>query len=244
MTINSPLYQVIADTLRAEIVGGAYRVGDAFPREFDLCDRFGVSRHTVRSALSRLEREGLLNRTKSAGTVIRSTKPGSAFVQKLDSVDDLLQYPVETKLNARSLEHVKADTTLARWFETEPGLPLACIRSVRARIDESTPLCWSEIYVREDYAGVFDHVGADTRPVYRIIEDVYGVDIARVEIELGAVTLEKDVAELLLVAEQTPAIRVLRRYYDRAGSVFETSVSLHPEDRFTYKLTFENQPSH
>lgn len=240
--MTHPLYKMIADTLRSEIVGGTYDVGDLFPKEFDLCDRFGVSRHTVRSALSCLEQEGLLTRTKSAGTVIRSIEPGSAFVQKLASVDDLLQYPVETRLDAKSLDHVRADTTLARWFEADPGMPLACIRSVRSRIDDGMPLCWSEIYVREDYAGVFDQVGKNTRPVYRIIEEVYGVDIARVEIELGAVAMKNPEAGLLAVKEHAPAIRVLRRYYDRAGDVFETSVSLHPEDRFSYKLTFENQP--
>ena len=75
------------------------RSGDPFPKEFDLCDRFDVSRHTIRSALSRLEQEGLLKRNKATGTVIRSTEPSSAFIQKLASVDDLLQYPVETRLD-------------------------------------------------------------------------------------------------------------------------------------------------
>ena len=36
---------------------------------------------------------------------------------------------------------------------------------------------------------------------------------------------------------------VLRRYYGRDERVFETSVSLHPQDRFTYKLTFANELS-
>lgn len=240
--MTHPLYKTIANTLRKEIISGDYEVGDPFPKEFDLCDRFNVSRHTVRSALSCLEREGLLTRTKSAGTVIRSTEPSSAFVQKLASVDDLLQYPVETRLDAKSLDHLQADTTLARWFEDKPGLALARISSVRKRIDDGRALCWSEIYVREDYAGVFDHVGKSTRPVYRIIEDVFDVDIARVEIELGAVAMKNPEAGFLSVGEHTPAVRVLRRYYDRAGKVFETSVSLHPEDRFDYKLTFENEP--
>lgn len=240
--MTHPLYKTIADTLRAEILGGDYKVGDAFPKEFDLRDRFGVSRHTIRSALSCLEREGLLTRTKSAGTVIRSVDPAAAFVQKLASVDDLLQYPIETQLDEPGLTHVVADDRLANWFEAKPGLPLACIRSVRKRIEDGMPLCWSEIYVREEYAGVFDHVGKSTRPVYRIIEQIYGVDIARVEVELGAVAMKNPEANLLSVPEHTPAMRVLRRYYDRGGEVFETSFSLHPEDRFSYKLTFDNVP--
>lgn len=240
--MTHPLYKTIANTLRSEIFDGGYAVGDQFPKEFDLCERFNVSRHTVRSALSCLEREGLLTRTKSAGTVIRSTEPSSAFVQKIASVDDLLQYPVETQLDAKSLDDLEAGQMLAQWFEAKPGIELARIRSVRKRIDDAKALCWSEIYVRRKYAGVFDHVGKDNRPVYRIMQELYGLDIARVEVELGAVAMRDPEAGYLAVPENTPAVRVLRRYYDRAGEVFETSVSLHPEDRFTYKLTFENDP--
>ncbi|MDA7946997.1 MAG: GntR family transcriptional regulator [Hyphomicrobiaceae bacterium] len=243
MTENAPLYRTIADTLRREIVGGTYAVGDLFPKEFDLCDRFDVSRHTIRSALSRLEQEGLLKRNKATGTIIRSTEPSSAFIQKLASVDDLLQYPVETRLDPKSLDDVTADETVADWFEAPVGAPLSRIRSVRSRIDDGMLLCWSEIYVRRKYAGVFDEVGKDTRPVYRILQQLYDIEIARVEIELGSVAMLNPEAGFLKVDEGTPAMRVLRRYYEPDGSVFETSVSLHPQDRFDYKLTFSNAPA-
>lgn len=241
MPANQPKYRDIADILRGEILGGGYKAGDPFPKEFDLCDRFGVSRHTVRSALSCLEREGLLKRNKATGTVIRSVEPSAAFIQKLASVDDLLQYPIETRLDPKSLESVTADKTVARWFETEEGTPLSRIVSVRSRIDDGRPLCWSEIYVRQEYAGVFEQVGKDTRPFYRILQHLYDIEITRVEIELGAVTMMNPEAQFLSVEEGTAAMRVLRRYYGRDGRVFETSVSLHPQDRFTYKLTFANE---
>lgn len=240
MPANQPKYREIADTLRGEIIGGGYVVGDPFPKEYDLCDRFEVSRHTVRSALSCLEREGLLIRNKATGTIIRSIEPSAAFMQKLVSIDDLLQYPLETRLDPKSLENVAADETVARWFETSEGTPLSRIRSVRSRIDDGLALCWSEIYVREEYAGVFAEVGKDTRPVYRILQQLYNIEISRVEIELGAVTMLNPEAGFLSVEEGTAAVRVLRRYYGADGRVFETSTSLHPQDRFTYKLTFSS----
>ena len=90
---------------------------------------------------------------------------------------------------------------------------------------------------------MFDEVGKDTRPVYRILQQLFDIDIARVEIELGSVAMMKPEADFLLVDEGSPAMRVLRRYFERDGSVFETSVSLHPQDRFDYKLTFSNEPA-
>lgn len=243
MPPRQPIYQEIADTLRDEIVGGGYAVGDPFPKEFDLCDRFGVSRHTVRSALSRLEREGLLDRQKATGTLVRSTDPSSAFMQKLASVDDLLQYPVDTRLDAKFRKSIPADKTLAEWFDVAPGTRITRIGGLRSRIEDAMPLCWMELYVREEYAGVFEHVGKNTRPVYRIIEQLFDEKISRVEVEISAATITEPEAGYLAVEEGTPALKVLRRYFGKDGRVFETSVGLHPEDRFSYNLTFDNEPA-
>ncbi len=51
-----PLVDKVLDLLRAE---GA-KVGDTFPSEKELCERFGVSRTAVRSAIAQLEGRGLI----------------------------------------------------------------------------------------------------------------------------------------------------------------------------------------
>jgi len=45
------LYLQVARTLKEEIVGGVYPVGSQLPTEDDLCERFSISRYTVREAL-------------------------------------------------------------------------------------------------------------------------------------------------------------------------------------------------
>ncbi len=51
-----PLVDRVTDLLRAEGVN----VGDVFPSENDLCQRFGVSRVALRSALAQMEGQGLI----------------------------------------------------------------------------------------------------------------------------------------------------------------------------------------
>jgi GntR family transcriptional regulator len=241
MPENQPIYRAIADTLRAEITGGGYAVGDPFPKEFDLCDRFGVSRHTIRSALACLEREGLLQRQKAVGTVIRAVEPNGAFVQRLGNVDELLQYPAETRLEPVRRESVKADAEMARWFKVPQGSALTVIGGVRSRVDDGAPLCWIDLYILPEYADVIGHIGKDARPVYRIIEDLFGEKVSHVEVEISAAAIGEPEASLLSVPDGTPALKVLRNHTGRGGRVFETSVSLHPQDRFTYTLSFENE---
>lgn len=62
----------IADVLAEAIFSGQYGPGDFVPRELDLCERFGVSRSTVRSALQTLVAAGLLTRISGQGTRVRA----------------------------------------------------------------------------------------------------------------------------------------------------------------------------
>src|ERR1700752_4349554 len=70
-----PLYLQVARTLKKEIVGGVHPVGSLLPTEDALCERFSVSRYTVREALRRLREDNLVSSRQGAGTVVM---PGSS----------------------------------------------------------------------------------------------------------------------------------------------------------------------
>jgi DNA-binding FadR family transcriptional regulator len=69
--------QVIVDQIRLLVREGRLRPGDKLPSERDLCERFGVSRVTVREALRVLEAGGLVE--------IRVGARGGAFVTSPNS---------------------------------------------------------------------------------------------------------------------------------------------------------------
>ncbi len=62
------LYQKIEDWITTQIRQGNLRIGDKLPSESELCERFGVSRHTVRIALSNLAAAGWTETKKGIGT--------------------------------------------------------------------------------------------------------------------------------------------------------------------------------
>ena len=65
-----PKYQTVAETLRHEIATGIYKDGDALLTEAELKDKYGVSRQTVRQAISLLENDGLVLRRRGSGTYV------------------------------------------------------------------------------------------------------------------------------------------------------------------------------
>ena len=70
MKDKAPKYQEISDWLREGISNGRCRPGDRLTSEPSLCEKFGVSRQTVRSAIAILEKEGLVVRRQGSGTYV------------------------------------------------------------------------------------------------------------------------------------------------------------------------------
>ena len=65
-----PLWAQIAEHLRAAVTRGEFVVGSRLPSEAELNKRFGVSRATARTALDRLETEGLITRRSGKGSIV------------------------------------------------------------------------------------------------------------------------------------------------------------------------------
>ena len=60
----------ILETLLAEITNGTFSEAGKLPSEAALCGRFGVSRMTVRGALSELQRRGLIEKRNGSGSFL------------------------------------------------------------------------------------------------------------------------------------------------------------------------------
>lgn len=86
---GTPRYRDIADYVRGLIETG--KPGDRLPSETELCERFGVSRMTVRQAIQLLATEGLLYRRAGQGTFIGSRRVPRPLGSPLSFTENMRQ---------------------------------------------------------------------------------------------------------------------------------------------------------
>ena len=67
-------YINIHDKIKDDIDVGIWKIGQRLPSERDLADEFGVSRMTLRQAITLLVEEGVLTRKVGSGTYVASTR--------------------------------------------------------------------------------------------------------------------------------------------------------------------------
>ncbi|MEW6661608.1 MAG: GntR family transcriptional regulator [Bacillota bacterium] len=89
---RSPLYMEIANEFKRRISEGLYLAGQQLPAEPELANELGVSRGTLREALSVLEKEGILFRRHGVGSFIKKEpKKVIAGMEKLDNLFNTIE---------------------------------------------------------------------------------------------------------------------------------------------------------
>ena len=230
-----PLYQTVAEQLTTAIEQGTYPVGSMLPTEAELCERFGVSRQTVREATRLLLQLGLVSRHQGVGTRVERASVAEHYVQRLASPSDITQYVNETRRKMLRVTDIRA---------ANAKVPLPGDRDARWRVmealrfvaDEKRPIAWTQIYVHPAYAAVTEEKDRDAVPTYALVERCFGIKAKTVRQEISAVAIAPEIATHLRVPGGSPGLSVLRSYLSTAEEIFEVALSIHPADRYKYTM--------
>lgn len=92
-------YEIIVNSLSEEIKKGYYPGGTSLPTEEKLTQIFGVSRQTVRKALSILEDNNIIEKKQGSGSVVKIKNPGadSRKVSVIATYIDDYIFPVQLR---------------------------------------------------------------------------------------------------------------------------------------------------
>jgi len=227
-------YRALEETLRGEIARGRYRVGDRLPTEAQLGEAHGVSRATVRSALERLEKLGMIVRRPRVGTVVKARSPDSHYAVSVGSLSELLVFLDSTHVRPVDSGEVSASKDLATDLGCEPGDPWVRVRTLRTPAGDKLPISWTEYYLQPRFRAVVAQMGRRAGPVYPLLEKRYKVAIARIEQDIGACAMPAAIARRLAAEPGSPALRVIHRMVSASGGTLYCTVSLYPAGRFRY----------
>jgi GntR family transcriptional regulator len=135
-----PLYYQLGSVLREKIQSGHFAAGDRIPTEAELSEAYGVSRITVRQALSALEEEGLIRREAGRGTFVSELRRFTGAMKVEGSLDDLITMAMTTSVRLLDLRSVRATPQQAERLQVKVGTPLT--RCTRLRFQHEEPFAY------------------------------------------------------------------------------------------------------
>ena len=236
-------YLQVARTLRKEIVDGVYPVGSQLPTEHELCERFSVSRYTVREALRRLRDDNLVSSKPRAGTLVVPRPTTNSYAQDVMSINDLLAWAAGAELEIASTSMITIDKARAQ----RSGLPLGtewlAVSGVRRSANTEPPVCRTEYFINRSFAAVGRMLPRHTGPIFPLIEDLFGVNITEVHQEIAAVIASAELATELHMDQGSPALEVRRAYSTSDGEIAQVTINTHPAARFRHAMTMRRVKS-
>jgi DNA-binding GntR family transcriptional regulator len=215
---------------------GTYPVGGPLPPEDELSQTFSVSRHTIREALRRLRDDGLVSSRQGAGTTVTLAASKTAYVQEVDSIEDLIQYARTIRYKVESSELITCDGSLAKSIGTEVGSQWLRIDGLRYEDSGDVVVCKTTVYVRAEFAGVGRLVARGHTAIYEMIEDLYGERMAEVVQTFRGLEATRSIASELGVDTGDALIEIKRAYITASKKLAEVAVNLYPFKRFNFAM--------
>jgi len=233
---SGPRYMRIARDLRSAIAEGRYPVGAQLPTEHELCEELGVSRFTIREAIRVLSTAGLVRRKPRSGTVVAALPDDTRYTHGIGSLRDLFQYAQTTHFHYVYIGRVGLSRAQARAVSAAAGEEWIHAVALRRESAGGKPFGVTRLYLNPALKGIEKALRGTHGPVYALIEREFGVRIDRVEQVITAIALDEHDAANLGVAAGTPGLSIRRSYFDQQGRLVELADTVHPTDRFTYRM--------
>jgi GntR family transcriptional regulator len=232
-----PLYAQIKQRLLAQIATWD-AADDRFFTDEQLCQRFGVSRLTVRQAVQSLVEDGFLVRARATGTTVRRDKIEEHFSPHMNFLDDWASRGLNMRAETLAFERVPAPDPVAAALKLTPGTRVRYIR--RRRLAGQVPVSIDDRYLPLELAAKLTVRDVETRSLLDALWRQVRLDHCDQQVE--ALVAEGELIGLLNVM---PGAALLARrlvYADTTGRPVMTGRSYHRADLVRYAVRIALQP--
>jgi DNA-binding GntR family transcriptional regulator len=229
-----PLYVQVQRAITDEIARGTYRPGDRLPTERALCDRFSVSRVTLRRALRALAEDGILNPSQGRGWFV-ATGPLSEPPNALLSFTEMAA-ALGLVASARIVHAGVRPATIdeAEALRIAPGADLFHIQ--RVRLLDGVPIAVDESRVPLNVAPSLPDEDLTTGSLYATLAR-HGVEPIWAEFTVLAEQADPRCSRLLGLEAGEPLLVARQTTYDAHDRPIELGHMRYRGDRYRFRAT-------
>lgn len=228
-----PLYHQLRKMIADRIETGEWQPGDRVPSEIELVKQLGVSRTTVRLALTDLANQGLLTRLQGRGTFVAHPRIRQPLNRLTGFTQDMLARGKRPASRLLQFDVVPASAAAARALGLQLGAPLIALK--RLRLADELPMAVEAAYLAYELCKALLKQDLTSRSLYHILSVELNIIPARAQQEMQAVVCPPEEARLLGIPRGSPALHIIRITYDQTGRPFEHVESYYRGDRYVFQ---------
>jgi GntR family phosphonate transport system transcriptional regulator len=228
-------WKQIADQISRSIEQGEFDETGMVPPETVLAEKFGVNRHTVRSAIASLADEGLLKRVQGRGTLIEKRErlvfPVSRRTRFSEGLGSQAAEMGTTLLGAKQIE---ATLELANHLQIVPGAAVLRLHTLGA-VDGQPVSLSTPHFDATRFPDMAEHVGR-LRSVTKAFAAHGVADYVRVSTEVSGRTATVQEAAYLKLSPGAVVLVARSVNADLDGRVIQYSRTVFAADKISLRL--------
>ena len=226
---SMPFYKQIQKAILKRIDAGELKPGDPVDSERKLASVHDVSLMTARHALAGLEKEGVVERRRGAGTFVAAPK---IHFNKLMSYTEHMS---SRGLIARS--RIIAAKVIENEQEVAARLGLSAssrmVKIERLRVTGEDPFALELCYLPAPEFAALVSAPLSRGSLFATLEHDYKVELAYADEEVDATAADQALARMLGLAEGAPVLRIRQVIYSSTGKATIYNVGFYRSERHT-----------
>ena len=229
-----PLYARLRDEIRSRILDGRLAPGDKLPSEYELTEQHGVSRITVRQALTDLQTEGLIVKLHGKGAFVSHPRAAQSL-NRLQGLGEALAPQGQAVHSKRlSMKRLKAPAEVARRLELPPGTEV--FHLVTLRYLDREPLSVNTSYLPPATGERLARADISNRDLIDVFEREFGLKVEQAQLEISARRASDKESRLLGIEAGEPVLQVQRLLCAEGVAPLQAETAVYRADAFSYKL--------
>lgn len=226
---GTPAYKRIRGVIWKRIETGELKPGDVVDSERELARIHQVSLMTARHALTSLEREGIVERRRGAGTFV--APPKIHFNKLMSYTEQMASRGLVACSRLLCIKLIDREPEIAARLSLPPNSPLVKVERLRQAANE--PFALEACYLSaEDFGGLVS-AGLGRNSLFSTLEHDYGIELAHADEEVDATAADARTAELCAVPRGTPLLRIRQVIYSTKGKATIYVLGFYRSDRHT-----------
>lgn len=234
-----PLYNQLV-TLLIDYIKTSLTENEKMLSEREICDKYNVSRTTVRAALSELEETGFIYKRHGKGTFVSGLwKEMKNLSNAFSFTEQMKQLGKSPHTDILSFEKVKAIPYIAENLQISTNDEVYKLKRLRSA--DNMKMLYETSFIP---ANLFPNLTVElleTMPLYDLFSDKYQQEIKYADEEFFASLTQEKEAKRLDVPYGSACLRIFRTTYNNDNKIIEYTISVARGDQFIYKIQHFNK---
>lgn len=228
-----PLYYQLMEIIIGEIESGKLREHDQLLSERELCEKYEISRATVRQAIQELEKEGYLYKKHGKGTFVSPKKVKQDLVRFYSFTEEMKKLGITPSSKVIDFVILESDIQIAKKMNLSEGEKV--YKFIRLRMGDGQPMMLETTYLPYRRFPGITQADLEQKPLYDILSERFNVVFTKAEESFQPVNTRKNEAKLLDYGEHLASMMIERITYDKLG-IIEYTKGIARGDRFKYRV--------